>query len=85
MIVWFVCSVLVIIASPSYPHRATFASSVLLLILIIHKLKQWEETNERTAHIVHIICAACAVGFLFVLFSIDLLSFVRLLNVYIPH
>ena len=82
---WFVLSVLIMVASPTYPQRATFGSFVLLVVLIINITSHITVQNKTAESIVKTLCFMLSIGLLFVLFSTDVLWFVRSLGYYIPH
>ena len=82
---WVVISIMAMMASPSYPQRATFGSFVLLVILIIFFTGIIYENDVKSRNIISILCVMTAFGFAMVLLSIDLLAVVRSAGVYIPH
>ncbi|MCR5449557.1 MAG: DUF6056 family protein [Solobacterium sp.] len=82
---WFVISVLAMLASPSYPQRATFGSFVILLVLIVFLVKRIYDHHAASRSMIDLLCLAAGLGFVMVLMSIDILAYVRSLGVYIPN
>ena len=78
---WAVLSILVMIASPSYPDRATFGTLVILLVPIIKSIDTFYQNDSKLIvllAIMSIIAFACCMT------SIGLLQFVRNIGVVIP-
>ena len=75
-------SILIMIASPSYPERATFGSFVLIVIAIQSKLKNI--SGEAIINRRILVDCIFFIGWLGSLASIIILAFVRSRGVYIP-
>ncbi len=84
LLAWAVVSILIMVASPTYPQRATFGTLVILLIMILYMTERLTHLSPEVSSFIHLLYVICAVSFIFVLFSIDLLAFVRGSGVYIP-
>lgn len=85
MLYWYVLSILIMIASPSYPQRATYGSFIILLILIIVEVDKLCNISENNKKFIYSLSFVVCIAFIFSLISIDLLSFVRAQGVYIPN
>ena len=79
---WAIMSILIMIASPSYPERATFGSFVLIVIAIQSKLKNI--SGEAIINRRILVDCIFFIGWLGSLASIIILAFVRSRGVYIP-
>jgi hypothetical protein len=78
---WSVLSILVMLASPSYPERATFGSLVILLIAIVIMIRELYFEYERLFVCVGVLCM---IGLCGSFLSIGLLQAVRNSGVEIP-
>lgn len=81
ILVWGLISVFVMIASPSYPSRATFGTLILLLIPLVSLL---ESLFENDNDIMYIISRLLIIGFIGTNISISVLQFARNMGVGIP-
>ena len=76
-----IVSVLVMVASPTYPVRATFGSFVFLLIAIANNISYLYKYYEKEIDILALmlLCGICGC-----LLSTGLLAYVRSTGTYIP-
>lgn len=75
MVVWYLLSVLVMFASPSYPQRATFGSFIILLIPTLNILGRFIDKIDK--RIYRIVAILLIVSFCANLLSISALAFAR--------
>ncbi|MEA4821270.1 MAG: DUF6056 family protein [Erysipelotrichales bacterium] len=79
--IWSFLSILAMIASPTYPSRATFGSLLLIIASIIINVKNNSFCNYRRFNF---ICILFGIGFALTCLSIGILQYTRSLGVFIP-
>lgn len=70
LIIWYVSSILIFIASPAYPQRAATGPFCILLILIIHECEKLFKADTENHQFSIILSLLMMLGFTILLFSI---------------
>ena len=85
LLAWYVLSILIMLAAPTFPQRAAYGPFVILLVCIIREYRQLMHADQETNDFMTLLAVIVAVAFIGVLLSIDVLSFVRAMGAQIPH
>ncbi len=84
-VLWFVMSVVIMIASPTFPERTTFTSLVIILPMILHLIEAFIGEDEKKRKTMHVLAFFLGLSFVLVMLSTGLLAAVRSVGVDIPH